>query len=159
MEAQRSSEEKSRQDEKWFAAADEQYVRFKNRLESLEALRMEHSELEKELEREGYELMRLLYQDHLILRAWSERDVREQGPVVGSDGLERRHRRSETKRSMMTPFGVVEVERAGYSAPGCRSLYPLDAELTCRAIRFPTGWASAWRGKRRRARSRGRWTR
>jgi hypothetical protein len=139
MEAQRSNEEKSLKEEKWFAAADEQYAQFKTRLESLEALGMEHSELEKEIEREGYELMRLLYQDHLILRAWSERDVREQGPVVGSDGLERRHRRSETKRSMMTPFGVVEVERAGYSVPGCASLYPLDAELNLPRDSFSHG--------------------
>ena len=139
MEAQRSSEEKSLKEEKWFGAADEQYEKFKNRLESLEALGMEHSEMEKEIEREGYELMRLLYQDHLILRAWSEKDVREQGPVVGSDGLERRHRRSETKRSMMTPFGVVEVERAGYSAPGCRSLYPLDAGLNLPSDSFSHG--------------------
>ena len=86
MEAQRSSEEKSLKEEKWFGAADEQYEKFKNRLESLEALGMEHSEMEKEIEREGYELMRLLYQDHLILRAWSEKDVREQGPVVGAMG-------------------------------------------------------------------------
>ena len=139
MEAQRSNEEKSRKEEKWFAAADEQYARFKTRLESLEALGMEHSELEKVIEREGYELMRLLYQDHLILRAWSEGDAREQGPVVGSDGLERRHRRSETKRGMMTPFGVVEVERAGYSAPGCASLYPLDAELNLPSDSFSHG--------------------
>jgi len=139
MKAQRIGEEKSLKEEKWFAAADEQYARFKKRLESLEALGMEHSELEKEIEREGYELMRLLYQDHLLLRAWSERDAREQGPVVGSDGLERGHRRSETKRGMMTPFGVVEVERAGYSAPGCRSLYPLDAELNLPSDSFSHG--------------------
>jgi hypothetical protein len=139
IEAQRINEEKSGKEEQWFAAADEQYARFKKRLESREALQMEHSELEKELEREGYELMRLLYQDHLILRAWSEGDAREQGPVVGSDGRERRHRRSETKRGMMTPFGVVEVERAGYGAPGYRSLYPLDAELNLPSDSFSHG--------------------
>jgi hypothetical protein len=99
MEAQWIGEEKSLKEEKWFAAADEQYARLKKRLASLEALGMEHSELEKEIEREGYEVMRLLYQDHLILRAWSEGDAREQGPMVGSDGLERRHRRSETKEA------------------------------------------------------------
>lgn len=139
MKAQRFDEEKSWKEDKWFAAADEHYERFKERLQSRAVLGMEHSELEKELEREGYELMRLLYQDHLILRAWSEGDARKQGPVVGSDGRERRHRRSETRRDLMTPFGVVEVERAGYGAPGGRSLYPLDAELNLPSDSFSHG--------------------
>jgi len=129
MEARVVKEEKPLFTEQPFAAADAQYARFKRRLESLEMQGMEHGAVEKEIEREGFELMRLLYQDHLLLRAMSETDVRERGSVVGSDGIERRHRRVGTKRGLMTPFGRVSVERSGYSAPGCSSLYPLDAEL------------------------------
>ena len=139
MEAQLVEEEKSFSYENPFAASDAQYARFRKRLESMEVMGMEHAELEKEIERNGNELMRLLYQDHLLLRALSERDAREQEPVVGSDGIERRHRRSDTVRGLMTPFGKVDVERAGYGVPGSRSLYPLDAELNLPSDFFSHG--------------------
>jgi len=111
MEARRIDEEKSLTEEKWFGSADEQYRRFKEWLESREARGMEHSELEKEIEREGYELMRLLYQDHLILRAWSEGDAREQGPVVGSDGRERRLQRARVPKPVSARCRVELAER------------------------------------------------
>ncbi|MCP4206985.1 MAG: ISKra4 family transposase, partial [Shimia sp.] len=139
MEARLAKKENPHNEKHSFAAADAQYARFKQRLESLEVLGMEHSALEKEIEREGFELMRLLYQDHLLLRAMSETDVRERCPVVGSDGIERRHRRADTERGLMTPFGRLSVERAGYSAPGCSSLYPLDAELNLPSDSFSHG--------------------
>lgn len=139
MKARLVKEENPYDAEPSFAAADAQYARFKERLDSLEVLEMEHSALEKEIEREGFELMRLLYQDHLLLRAMRESDVRDRAPVVGSDGVERRHRRTDTERGLMTPFGRVSVERAGYSAPGSDSLYPLDAELNLPSDSFSHG--------------------
>ncbi len=139
MEARLVKEEYSDNAETSFAASDAQYSRFKERLESLEAMGMEHGALEKEIEREGFELMRLLYQDHLLVRAMCETDVRERAPVVGSDGIERGHRRAETERGLMTPFGRVSVERAGYSARGSRSLCPLDAELNLPSDSFSHG--------------------
>ena len=129
MEAQLVDEQKSFAQENPFAASDSHYARFRERLDSQEVRRMQHSDLEKVIALEGYELMRLLYQDHLLLRASFEGDARAHGPVVGSDGVERRYWRSDTERGMMTPFGQVGVERAGYSAPGSGSLYPLDVEL------------------------------
>ena len=129
MEARLVNEQKTFSEENPFAASDAHYARFRERLDSQEVRGMEHGDLEKVIAREGYELMRLLYQDHLLLRASCEGDAREHGPVVGSDGVERRHRRSDTERGMMTPFGKLGVERAGYGVPGSQSLYPLDAEL------------------------------
>ena len=139
MEARLVKEGNPPDEEHAFAAADAQYARFKRRLESSEMQMMEHGALEKEIEREGLELMRLLYQDHLLLRAMSETDARERGPVVGSDGIERRHRRADTERGLMTPFGRVSVGRAGYGAPGCSSVYPLDAELNLPSDSFSHG--------------------
>jgi hypothetical protein len=139
MEAQLVKEENPHNAEPSFAAANAQYARFKQHLESSEVLGMEHSALEKEIEREGFELMRLLYQDHLILRAMCETDVRERESVAGSDGIERRQRRAETERGLMTPFGRVSVERAGYGARGSGSLYPLDAELNLPSDSFSHG--------------------
>lgn len=139
MRTQPTREENRQDEENPFAASDAQYAQFKQYLDSRDVLGMEHSVLEKEIEREGNELMRLLYQDHLLLRAGYEVDVRECEPVVGSDGIERRHRRKETDRGLMTPFGQVSVERSGYGKPGCRSLYPLDAELNLPSDLFSHG--------------------
>lgn len=139
MKAQLAVEEKPIGERNLFGAADELYGRVKKELESPETLEMEHSELEKKLELHGRELVRLLYQDHLTLRALSEGDAREQGPVVGSDGIERRHRRAVTNRGLMTPFGELDVQRAGYTTPGSRSLYPLDAELNLPSDSFSHG--------------------
>jgi len=139
MAAQQQVEEKRLEEESEFTASDEHYEWVKGWLKSNEVLRMEHGELEKEIAGKGLELMRRLLQDHLQLRARLEDDARERGPVVGRDGLERRHRRSETKRGMMTLFGGVEVERAGYSGSGCASLYPLDAELNLPSDSFSHG--------------------
>lgn len=139
MRPQPVEKEKSATAENLFSASNAHFVQFKARLVSLESLKMEHAELEKIIEREGYELMRLLYQDHLRLRAYTEEDARVHGSVVGSDGLERGHRRSKTSRGLMTPFGKVEVERAGYSRPGSRSLYPMDAELNLPQDSFSHG--------------------
>lgn len=139
MKAQLTREENRQDEENPFAASDAQYTQFKQYLDSQDVLGMEHSVLEKEIERKGNELMRLLYQDHLLLRAGYEVDVRERAPVLGSDGIERRHRRKETERGLMTPFGRVSVERSGYGAPGCRSLYPLDAELNLPSDSFSHG--------------------
>ena len=112
-----------------FAVADEFYAAFKEKLESPDAWQMEHSEVEKVIQTYGRELMRRLFQAHLGLRAHTEGDAREVGPVVGVDGVERRHRRSTTQRENTSIFGKVTVNRAGYNAPGSSSLFPLDAEL------------------------------
>lgn len=122
-----------------FAAADAHYAQFKQTLLSQETRDMEHAEVERLIERNGCELLRLLFQDHLVLRAHTEGDAREQGPVVGSDGIERSHRRKKNGRGLMTIFGPVAIRRAGYGARGSSSLYPLDAELNLPDDRFSHG--------------------
>lgn len=111
-----------------FAVADEKFAALKVRLVSPEVRAMSHSELEKLLDVEGRELIRQLLQDHLALRAAQERDLGVDGPVVGSDGVERTHLR-DAERGLMTLFGGVRVERVAHHAPGSESLHPLDAAL------------------------------
>ena len=94
------------------------------RLDSEELRLMTHSDLERELEKMGRELMRKLLQEHLEARAPGECAQ----PVRGSDGVQRSRVRPQ-ERKLETIFGTVSVERAGYGQDGTRSLHPLDAEL------------------------------
>jgi hypothetical protein len=93
-------------------------------LDCPEAFTMSHSELERELEKQGRELMRVLLQEHL--------DKRSPGhcmqPVQDADGVERKLTRAQ-HREIETVFGTVTVDRVGYGRKGSQSLHPLDAEL------------------------------
>lgn len=86
---------------------------------------MTHSELERELEKKGRELMRTLLQEHLNNRGPGQCD---DPPVEGADGVVRSRVRPQ-QRELETVFGTVAVERAGYGKQGVESLHPLDAEL------------------------------
>ena len=93
-------------------------------LDSKETSEMTHSELERELEKKGRELMRTLLQEHLNNRGPGQCD----DPVEGADGIQRSRIRPQ-QRELETVFGTVSVERAGYGQQGVESLHPLDAEL------------------------------
>lgn len=99
----------------------EQLVGF---LDSNEASSMTHSELEREIEKRGRELMRMLLQEHIDNRG----PGKCQQPVVGADGVERSRVRLQN-RDIESVFGTIEEERAGYGQKGVESLHPLDAEL------------------------------
>jgi hypothetical protein len=107
-----------------FAETEAKLAALKSHMQSPEVLAMTHSELEREIEEKGRELLRTLLQEHL--------DTRSPGaasePVVDAEGEPRRSERLHV-RGLSTVFGKVEVRRMGYSAPGTESLHPLDAEL------------------------------
>jgi len=107
-----------------FAAADQAYATITEFLRSEEAWQVKHSELERQLEGMGRELMRKLLQAHLELRQPGKavEAVRDAAgtplpptPVHG--------------RSLESIFGTVEVARTGYGAAGTSSLHPLDGAL------------------------------
>jgi hypothetical protein len=101
------------------------------RLDSEEARLMTHSELERELEKMGRDLMRQLLQDHLDLRGSGETE----GPVQGVDGTRRTQVRIH-ERKLETIFGTVTVDRAGFPRKGEKSLHPLDGELNLPPERY-----------------------
>lgn len=107
-----------------FAAAREQFDALVTRLSGEESSRMTHSELERVLEEDGWELLRRLYQGHLDARGIGEATA----PVVGADGQQRTHVRI-SDRNLETVFGRVRLARAGYGGRGVVSLFPRDAEL------------------------------
>lgn len=110
--------------EQAYDQARENFEHIVGYLDSREASSMTHSELERELENKGRELMRILLQEHLDNRGPGQCDQ----TVEGADGVERSRVRLQ-ERKLETVFGTVSVERAGYGRQGAESLHPLDAEL------------------------------
>jgi hypothetical protein len=110
--------------DKPFTASRSKFEQLINRLSSSEVLTMTHSEIEQQLKRDGFEVLRQLMQDHLDLRGPGERI----GEVRSADGQLRTHRRIHS-RTLVTLFGPVEVHRLGYGDRGTSSLHPLDADL------------------------------
>lgn len=107
-----------------FGDARECFAAMETYLVSKEACGLTESDLERELEKRGRELMRQLLQAHLEVRGPGE----AAGRVEGSDG-EVRVRERLHDRGLETVFGEVRVARVGYGAEGVESLHPMDADL------------------------------
>ena len=107
-----------------FAAADQTYATISQFLSSEEACQVQHSDLERQLEGMGRELMRKLLQAHL--------DLRQPGKAMelvrDAAGTTLTPRPAHT-RNLESIFGTVEVTRTGYGAEDRRSLHPLDGAL------------------------------
>ena len=95
-------------------------------LEGDEAAGLTHGELEGRLVDKGRELVRLLFQDHLVLRAQREVRVPE---VIDSGGVTRRNVEADHRRALVTVFGEVAVSRLAYRRRGHENLHPADAAL------------------------------
>jgi hypothetical protein len=107
-----------------FAAADQDYAAITEFLSSKEAWQVEHSELERELEGKGRELLRKLLQAHLQLRQPGQavEAVRDAaGTPLAPTAVH--------ERGVESIFGTVEVARTGYGAAGTASVHPLDGAL------------------------------
>jgi len=103
-------------------------------LEGGEMVRKRHSDVEEFLEEKGREWARLMYEEHLALRAALERKTE----VVGADGVPRTcARRSE--RQLQTVLGRVPVPRLSYQSPGAEDLHPMDASLNLPREMFSHG--------------------
>src|SRR5262245_65214996 len=82
-----------------------------------------HDQLEENLETGGRELLRLLFQDHLDLRALREQQAVTQGrvgPVIDADGTCHRKVEPGHVRHLTTVFGTVQVTRCAWRADGAR---------------------------------------
>jgi hypothetical protein len=127
-----------------FAQARESFGAIEAFLGSKEACSLRESDLERELEKRGRELMRQLLEAHIEVRGPGEAAA----PVKGSDGEVRVQQRLH-ERGLETVFGEVRIERAGYVAQGTKSLHPMDAdlnlpqELYSHEVRRRVGWAAA----------------
>ena len=107
-----------------FAASREKFAGVLAWLEGNETAGLEHPELESALEVGGRELIRLLLQDHLDLRAHREQPLET---VVDAAGVDHGSVEAGHQRALATVFGAVRVERLAHRRPVGR-----------------WRWASAW---------------
>ncbi|CAN5495460.1 hypothetical protein BH23ACT3_BH23ACT3_22150 [soil metagenome] len=105
-------------------------------LQSTEAGRLSHGELETRLADDARELFRQLLQDHLTLRAHNEPRV---ASVVAVDGSSRGTVETGHTRALATVFGPVEVARRAYRARQHSNLHPADAALNLPAEKHSHG--------------------
>jgi hypothetical protein len=101
-------------------------------LASAEAGGWTHDQLEDHLETGGRELLRLLFQDHLDLRALREQHAVAKGhigPVTDAGGTCHRKVEQGHVRHLTTVFGTVRVTRCAWRADAACNLYPADAAL------------------------------
>jgi hypothetical protein len=95
-----------------------------------------HAEVEQRLQTDARELFRLLFQDHLDLRAVREQRIEE---VVGCEGVRRGSAEAGHERSLASVFGEVKVRRIAYRARGHCNLHPADATLNLPAEKHSHG--------------------
>ncbi len=114
-----------------FVSAEACFQGMIDHLSSEETSTMTHSDLERELEAQGRELMRRLLQAHLDLRGPGEAVA----PVRDAEDIEHPQARQH-ERTLGSLFGPVTVRRTGYGGEGLSSLHPLDAELNLPSERY-----------------------
>lgn len=108
-----------------FAAARACFATIETWLAGQDSSGLEHAELEQQLDTRGRELLRLLFQDHVDLRALREGRL----DVTDADGACRRRVETGHARGLATIFGEVTVTRRAYREPGRPNLHPADAVL------------------------------
>jgi hypothetical protein len=105
-------------------------------LEGAESAKLAHAEVEARRAVDGREVLRLLLQDHLDLRAQRERRL---VAVTGADGAERGSAEAGHTRRLTSVFGQVRVERIAYRGRGLANLHPADAVLNLPAEQHSHG--------------------
>ena len=108
----------------YFVDAELKFEQLTAALKGRQTQAMKFTDLEKTLEKDGRELLRMLLEAHI-----KSRGPGDIGPVVeGSDDVFRTHRRIGT-RQIKSIFGDIEFERISYGGRGEESLFPKDAHL------------------------------
>jgi hypothetical protein len=114
-------------------SGDDRFERSRERFEVIvdwlggeESGGVEHSDLEARLASDGRELLRVLFQDHLDLRAEREQRVER---VADSEGVTRGAVESGHDRPLASVFGEVTVTRLAYRRRGEENLHVADGVL------------------------------
>jgi hypothetical protein len=109
-----------------FAASRSSFEEVVSFLGGEEAAGLDHEALEERIEARGREVLRQLLEDHLGLRAATERRV---DVVVDALGTARTSVESGHRRGLVSVFGEVPVDRMAYRRRGEENLHPADARL------------------------------
>ena len=109
-----------------FSLAKEKFSALVSHLHTPEAENAEHGDIEALIEEKGREVLRCVMQGYLALKTATEKKA---SSVVGRDGQERAHCRSNCQRQLATLFGEVRVGRYGYGGRRVEEVFPMDAAL------------------------------
>lgn len=117
-----------------FTTATALFTRLRDSLRTDDARAAAHAEIERRIDEEGTEVLRLLFE------AWcNERAAAEPArDVTGNDDVHRTHHR-EASRPVECLFGTVEVQRDRVGARGSDSRVPADAAMNLTGDRFTFG--------------------
>jgi hypothetical protein len=107
-----------------------------------------HGDLEDQLGVRGRELVRLMFQGQLDLRAVREQRRRD---VTGPEGTPRTRAENCHGRPLTTIFGQVTVSRIAYRAPRLPNMHPADEELNLPEEQHSHGCAGSPRSRHREA--------
>lgn len=110
--------------EKPFHAVLVKFEELTEALQSKESLKLNHIDLEKQIEEKQREVSRLLLEESIRLRGSG--DVGKK--LTGADDVDRTHKR-ERVTHLKSVFGEIEISRIGYGKPATESLFPLDGRL------------------------------
>jgi len=119
-----------------FGPACDQFATLIFELHGERTAQMEHGQIEKLISEVGIEILRLLTQAHLDVRALREP---RRYDVSGPDGNILTHCRENCERRLGTIFGDVTVRRKGYSIPGVESQFSLDGEFNLPGDKYSHG--------------------
>jgi hypothetical protein len=109
-----------------FARSREAFAQIVGWLAGAEAAGLGHAAVEEELAARGLEILRLLFQDHLDVRAAAEPRLER---VTGPDGVPRTRAEAGHGVPLASVAGPVRVSRIAYRAPGAPNVHPADAVL------------------------------
>jgi hypothetical protein len=107
-----------------FGNAERKFDELTTVLRNRQTAAMDFSDLEKMIEKDGREVLRLLLEAHVRSRGLGDIG----SSIEGSDGGIRTHRRIG-ERQIKSIFGTIEFERLSYGGRGEESLFPKDAHL------------------------------
>lgn len=108
----------------FFEASERKFADLSASLKARKTQAMKFTDLEKLIEHEGRELLRLLLQAHVDARG----DGAIGQSVDGADEVIRTHRRIG-ERQIKSIFGSIELKRLGYGKRAVESLFPKDGHL------------------------------
>jgi len=128
-----------------FASTEDSFLKANNLLNQLtEALKTkkwlhaEHGLVEEMIHKDGFEILRLLFQGNLDERARVEPDLSNKLKVNDFN----LYKRKGCSRQLNCIFGMVEVRRNSYSYDGRSSVHPQDAELNLSKDSYSDGLRS-----------------
>ena len=105
-------------------------------LQSPERTNLDHGDIEQYIHKEGFEVLRCLFQGYLNMKADNEI---QHDFVNSSNGDKLTHVKQNTSRKLTCLFGDVIVTRKRYGQPKKISHFPLDSQLNLSGDQYSDG--------------------